>query len=215
MQASLRELMAQPDWATQLSAGLSGHSTTFSQDPKAWAGNVASASYVHLIGKGRILTNNAQWMDAAIAQARQPYAAHLPPPPLPNDLVNQLLLPAFAKVRLNEARADTQNALLVTTLALQAYHQDHTAYPATLAALVPGYLKAMPTDPFALSGPLRYKLVGAKYVLYSVGPDGKDDGGKAIFDTTQPAPGPNDTSDRRRWTLDDSKGDVLAGLNTL
>ncbi len=214
-QSSLRELMAQPDWATQLSAGLSGHITTFSQDPKAWAGNVASASYVRLIGKGRILTNNAQWMDAAIAQARQPYAAHLPPPPLPNDLVNQLLLPAYGKVRLNEVRSDTQNALLVTTLALQAYHRDHNAYPATLAALVSGYLKAVPTDPFALSGPLRYKLAGAKYVLYSVGPDAKDDGGKAIFDPTQPAPSPNNTNDPRRWTMDDSKGDVVAGVNLI
>ena len=52
-------------------------------------------------------------------------------------------------------------------------------------------------------------------MLYSVGPDGKDDGGKAIFDTTQPAPGPNDTSDRRRYTLDNSTGDVVAGVNMI
>lgn len=212
-QASLREVMAQPDWASKLVAATNGLNPTFSQDPKVWAGNAANASYVRLIGKGRILANNARWMDENIAQARQPYAAHLPPPPVPNDPINQMMLSSYTKVRLNEARTEVQNALLLTTLALHAYHQDHKAYPATLSALVPGYLKAIPTDPFALSGPLRYKLVSAKYVLYSVGPDGKDDGGKAIFDTTQPAPIPTDTGDRRRWMQENSIGDVVAGVN--
>ena len=214
-QSSLRELMAKPDWATQISTNVNGRNPTFSQDPKAWAGNVANASYARLIGRGKILADNARWMEETLAQARQPYAAHLPPPAVPNDPVNQMLLSSYTKVRLNEVRADVQNALLVAMLALRAYHEDHKAYPPSLTALVPGYLNAVPTDPFALSGPLRYKLVGAKYVLYSVGPDGKDDGGKAIFDTTKLAPGPNDTSDQRQWTQDDSKGDVVAGVNTL
>lgn len=217
-QSSLREIMAQPDWADQLIPTIYGYNSFSSnppQSPKIWAERTASKAYVQLIGKRRILASNAQWMDEAIAQARQPYAAHLTLPPLPNDLVNQMLLPAYGKVRLNEVRADTQNALLVTTLALQAYRQDHKAYPATLASLAPGYLKAVPTDPFALSGPLRYKLTGAKYVLYSVGPDGKDDGGKAIFDATKPAPGPNSASDQRRWTQEDSTGDVVAGVNVI
>lgn len=214
-QSSLREIMAKPDWASQLTGSINGRSTTFSQDPKAWAGNAAGASYVQLIGKGRILNSNARWMDETIAQARQPYAAHLPPPPVPNDPVNQMLLSSYTKVRLREAISDTQNALLVTALALQAYRQDHGAYPPSLTALVPGYLKVMPTDPFALSGPVRYKRIGAKYALYSVGPDGKDDGGKAISDTTQPAPGPNDISDRRRFIKDDSTGDVVAGVNVI
>ena len=70
-------------------------------------------------------------------------------------------------------------------LALRAYRLEHGAYPATLAALTPAYLKQIPNDPFAASGPLHYKRQGSKYVLYSIGPDGKDDGGKPIFDATQ------------------------------
>ncbi len=208
-QASLRELMARPDWSHTLAPAIGG--TTSANSP-AWAQQGFSA-YLQLLGKRRILATNAQWMDQAITQVRQPYAAHPAPPPLPKDLVSQILLPVYSRVRLYEVSSDTQNALLVTMLALQAYQQDHRAYPATLAALVPGYLKAVPPDPFALSGPLRYKLVGAKYVLYSVGPDGKDDGGKAIFDTTQPAPSPTDTGDRRRWMQENSVGDVVAGVN--
>ena len=214
-QASLREVMAKPKWASELIADLSSRLPTFSQNPKAWVGNAAEVSYVQFIGKGKILADNARWMDGTIAQARQPYAAHLPPPPAPNDPVNQLLLSFWETPRLAETRSDTQNALLVTALALQAYHQDHKTYPVALMALVPGYLKAVPTDPFALSGPLRYKTVGTKYLLYSVGPDGSDDGGKAISDTREPAPGPNDINDRRHFIKDDSKGDVVAGVNVI
>lgn len=213
-QSSLRERMAKPNWANQIIRDVNGRNSTFSQDPKVWAGNAINASYARLIGRSKILADNARWMDETLTQARQPYAAHLPPPPVPNDPINQILLSSYTTVRLNEVRADMQNALLVTMLALRAYRQDHKTYPATLTALIPGYLKAVPTDPFALSGPLQYKLAGTKYVLYSVGPDGKDDGGKAIFDTTEPAPSSRGTSDRRRWAQEDSKGDVVAGVNT-
>ena len=210
-QASLRELMAKPDWSHTLVPTIVG--TNPASSP-VWAQQGVSA-YLQLLGKRRILETNAQWMDQAIAQVRQPYAAHPAPPPLPKDLVSQILLPVYSRVRLNEVSSDTQNALLVTALALQAYRQDHKAYPASLAALAPGYLRAVPVDPFALSGPLRYKTVGVKYMLYSVGPDGRDDGGTAIFDATKPAPSPSDINDRRRFIKDDSKGDVVAGVNTL
>ncbi len=206
MQASLRELMAKPNWSYTLIPAINGTNPTSSQ---AWA----HSAYLQVLGKKRILTTNAQWMDQAIAQAHQPYAAHLPPPPWPGDQVNMTLLPAYSKVRLNEVSSDTQNALLVTALALQAYHQDQKAYPVTLPALVPGYLKAVPTDPFTLSGPLRYKRTGATYVLYSAGPDGRDDGGRAIFDTTKPSPSPGSTNDERRGVSENSTGDVVAGVN--
>ena len=110
--------------------------------------------------------------------------------------------------------ADTQNALLLTALALRAYKLDHGADPLTLSALVPGYLQAVPADPFALSGPLHYKHLGMKPLLYSVGPDGKDDGGKTIFDHTIPAPTNADGYDRRHAVQENSVGDIVAGVNT-
>ncbi len=218
-QTSLREVMAKPDWSRALFNTFEGTDYDALGEvetvPPSWWAQQAGSAYFQLLGKRHILANNAQWMDKVIAQARQPYPLHPTPPPLPNDLVSQILLPAYLKIRIREVSANTQNALLVTTLALQAYHQDHKAYPLSLTALVPGYLKSVPTDPFALSGLLRYKRVGAKYVLYSVGPDGKDDGGKAIFDSTKPPPSQSSTSDQRYWTQQDSTGDVVAGVNTL
>lgn len=75
-------------------------------------------------------------------------------------------------------------------LALEAYKARHGAYPQALAALAPEFIDAVPDDPFAPDGAWRYRLVeagevsreapGVKmgYVLYSVGYDGKDNGGR-------------------------------------
>lgn len=59
-------------------------------------------------------------------------------------------------------------------LACELYRRERKAAPASLAALVPAYLPAMPQDPFSATGaPLRFK--GDR--VWSTGPDGRDDGG--------------------------------------
>jgi hypothetical protein len=79
------------------------------------------------------------------------------------------------------------NELFVAALALQAWHAEHGAYPDTLDALVPGTLDALPRDPFS-GGPVKYRREGDEYVLYSVGPDRKDDGGRAVDKDAQGRP---------------------------
>jgi len=70
--------------------------------------------------------------------------------------------------------------VLATMLALRLYEIDEGKLPDTLAALVPEYLPAIPTDPFdGNNGPLHYILDHSPPLLYSVGLDGKDDGGLA------------------------------------
>ena len=68
--------------------------------------------------------------------------------------------------------------VLRTEIALRLHQLEKGAYPAKLEALVPQYLDAVPIDPFSpdRSG-LVYKPEANSYSLYSVGPDGKDDGG--------------------------------------
>jgi hypothetical protein len=65
-------------------------------------------------------------------------------------------------------------------LALHAYRADHRNWPHALAELVPEYLETLPEDSFS-DQPFCYELVedGQSLRLYSVGPDLKDDGGKA------------------------------------
>jgi len=44
---------------------------------------------------------------------------------------------------------------------------------------VPKYLPAVPDDPFD-NGAMKYRQTDAGYTIYSVGPDGDDDGGKRM-----------------------------------
>ena len=69
--------------------------------------------------------------------------------------------------------------LTVTTLALHAYKLQHGGFPRQLADLVPDYLPAVPEDPFR-ARPLVYRRTETGYMLYSVGEDRKDDGGRPM-----------------------------------
>ncbi len=60
-------------------------------------------------------------------------------------------------------------------VAVERYRLDKARLPRTLDDLVPDYLDAVPLDPFDGKA-LRYKKVEKGYIIYSVGPDGKDDG---------------------------------------
>lgn len=66
----------------------------------------------------------------------------------------------------------------------------------------------MPDDPCALFGPVRYRLLpgGKKYVLYSVGADGKDDNGK-------PVNNPQGNGRQKRIMEETDKGDFVVGVN--
>lgn len=61
-------------------------------------------------------------------------------------------------------------------IALELYRRRNGGYPASLDALVPTYLPAVPVDRIA-GGPVRYKIKNGKPAVYSVGIDGVDDGG--------------------------------------
>ena len=65
------------------------------------------------------------------------------------------------------------SSMFSVALALNDYHYAHHAYPDALGALG----AALPLDPFS-GKPFCYRRAGAGYVLYSVGENGVDDGGR-------------------------------------
>jgi hypothetical protein len=70
------------------------------------------------------------------------------------------------------------NALLQTDLAIRLFQHEHGRVPENLDELVPEFLAELPLDPYgAVSQPLKYRHEDRDFVLYSVGPFGKDDGG--------------------------------------
>jgi murein DD-endopeptidase MepM/ murein hydrolase activator NlpD len=78
-----------------------------------------------------------------------------------------------------------------TAVAIERYRRSHgEALPAALTDLVPTYLTEIPEDPIT-GQPLLYRAAADAYIVYSVGPDGKDDGGDLLRkpDPTHKGPG--------------------------
>jgi hypothetical protein len=75
-------------------------------------------------------------------------------------------------------RAQARHAATRTAIAVERYRRKTGMAPKTLAELVPDFLDQPPVDPFD-GAPLRYKSDAAEYKVYSIGPDGIDQGGEA------------------------------------
>ncbi len=115
-----------------------------------------------------------QWLE----QARQPYPSQVMvayPPPL-EKVAAGLVVRQPDEVALMIARhtyTRTRLRLIYTAFRLEAYRKARGRYPASLTELGNSpYLR----DPFS-NKPFVYRLQGKRYVLYSVGPNGIDDGG--------------------------------------
>jgi hypothetical protein len=80
-----------------------------------------------------------------------------------------------ARDRVDEAAQKLD--LVLVAIALEMHHRDHDAYPKSLSVLSPKYLAKVPKDRFSGEA-IKYLLDGKGYLLYSVGPDGEDHGGK-------------------------------------
>lgn len=81
-------------------------------------------------------------------------------------------------------RAETDRSLTITAIALKRHHLRHGKYPNNLDALVPEFLPTVPTD-YMDGKPIKYRLEGENnFTLYSVGENGRDDGGDLTTTTT-------------------------------
>jgi hypothetical protein len=93
-----------------------------------------------------------------------------------------LFLPAVSSVFHSEEQCEMQFEIVKLGFALAAYRVDNGAYPEKLADLIPKYVTEVPKDIFN-DADLHYQRDGDGYLLYSVGPNGKDDGGKTFEDS--------------------------------
>jgi hypothetical protein len=75
-----------------------------------------------------------------------------------------------------QLRTQAELRCAITALAAERYRLAKGAWPASLAAMVPAFLPAVPIDPFD-GQPARYRRLADGVVIYCVGPDRKDDGG--------------------------------------
>ncbi len=89
-----------------------------------------------------------------------------------------LFIPAVSIFNNAVDRMAMNSDLTRLAFALAGYHADSGSYPAKLADLTPKYIGAIPKDIFNDDADLHYARDGDGYLLYSVGLNGRDDGGK-------------------------------------
>ena len=195
-EAGLMEIFRSRDWQRTLQTAV-------------YSGNTPSIPFglgQPIIGKRTIMEQYIAAMDDQIAQVSRPYSPTWSTPPNMLPIVDSLVGEGHGFVY----RCDydqTENRLLMTVCALRAYRLDHGSYPSTLADLVPTYLRGMPVDPFSPGSPLAYRKTPKSFILYSIGPDIVDDGGK-------PATGKRSGDNPGGTEVQmDSKGDIVAGID--
>ncbi len=99
----------------------------------------------------------------------------------PYKILGRLLLPSLNRLVTKYAYAQANLDLATVACALERYHLANGQYPDTLVALVPKCIAKIPND--VITGdPLKYRRTDdGQFLLYSVGWNGTDDGGKAGF----------------------------------
>jgi hypothetical protein len=99
-------------------------------------------------------------------------------------VVSKMVIPdmegAFMKVATFDALVRTARA----GLACRVFKGRTGQYPESLEALVPELLTEVPIDPFT-GKPLVYKREGTGFIVYSLGSNQKDDGGRSTWKITQ------------------------------
>ena len=90
---------------------------------------------------------------------------------------SRMLLPSLGVYHIRAANHVALVRTASTALAIERFRLAHAkALPQSLEELVPAYCKAVTADPYD-GQPLRYKVHGPSFVVYSIGCDLQDDGG--------------------------------------
>ncbi len=104
-------------------------------------------------------------------------------------LMTAVATPNFKKAVWKCVQTETERRVAITAIALQRYRQKHGQFPPGLDGLVPEFLASVTRDCMNAQ-PLRYRRQDkGSFVLYSVGADGRDNGGDPSPAKAQDKPG--------------------------
>ena len=92
-------------------------------------------------------------------------------------VVTGLMTPALGRAFIEDAKKVARLRAAVAALAVERFRLVNGALPEKLEDLVPACIGALPADPF-IGKPLRYKKLEKGYIIYSVGENERDDGGR-------------------------------------
>jgi len=95
----------------------------------------------------------------------------------PDGFLSRLIAPATDAVLRSQCMAVARHRAAEVLLAATRERLASGTLPASIDALVPARLPSVPRDPFTTDAPLRLKATPEELLIWSVGPDGEDDGG--------------------------------------
>lgn len=117
-----------------------------------------------------ILQRDREWSRGAYGVLRSTWA---------RIITSKMLQDVETVFERKHARSVAALRLVMTELAVRGYQAKNGKPPAALAELVPAWLSSVPLDPFS-NRPLVYRVTTNSFLLYSIGPDGKDDQGTPL-----------------------------------
>ena len=161
--------------------------------------------------KKRIFADNYRYQTEITAQSKLPYDPKRPLPRRSLDPTMSSPLEIYGQLQVKDCTARAETRLAILYLALRVFRLEKGSYPDTLSELVTnGYCKFLPDDPFAprFGQSFGYRReLGDKITLWSCGPDGDDDNGRAID-------AKRDGGKPRRYVQSGDEGDMVARVNT-
>ena len=93
-------------------------------------------------------------------------------------IIARRMVPNYQRALQTTAYNQTHVNQALIACALERYHLAHGEYPETLEALEPQFIDEIPRDIIG-GGSMHYRRTGGgKFILYSIGWNGRDDGGK-------------------------------------
>jgi len=101
-------------------------------------------------------------------------------------LITSSMTPALTAVLRSRVQSLAQHEVAATLVAATRHRLASGSLPATLDELVPGQLPVVPRDPFAIGRPLLLRRTDIDWTVYSVGPDGEDNGGPVRANVENP-----------------------------
>jgi hypothetical protein len=99
-------------------------------------------------------------------------------------VVSKLVIPEMEAIFMKVATFDALVRTARAGLACRIFKSRTGIYPESLEALVPGLLEGIPVDPFTGKA-LVYRREGEGFIVYSLGSNQKDDGGRSNWNITQ------------------------------
>jgi hypothetical protein len=101
-------------------------------------------------------------------------------------IMSAMAIPNFLRAFEMTARTETMRRLAITAIAIQRYRLRNGKPPENLAALRPEFLSEVPIDPMSGKPLCYHSNADGSFALYSVGEDGKDEGGSSGADILWP-----------------------------